>query len=398
MGRTMIRRRLSILAFALCGLIAPAAHAIDVTVDDGPVVGVRGQRAASVPIVRMTGMIEPGDADKLDAVLARIAAQNPASPGRPLTIIEMSSMGGSLPDGFQIGLTLRKYRMIAVVRRRDFCVSSCALAFLGGNMRTATAIVPYPDECNVEIGGKVAFHNFFLNSNGLRQATSADPVQSRLQGFTDARGGAALLVKYAGDMGLQPNFVANLMGRPVDDFQYIETVEQFLSFHVCPIGLERPSIPVEQQAKNICFNSLGRTQPVEKLVLTPIPMGQAKLYMLQRLQENMLASKAKGRLAAQLANGAVMRVKDEIDKLYEDLQAAGVPLPDIVGPTFEVGSRQSGVYETMCYVSLSTEAPDRFDVAIQGPRGLAGPPKEPPDNARRLFLFDRNDVINPRPR
>ncbi|MBS0548747.1 MAG: hypothetical protein JSR24_13420 [Proteobacteria bacterium] len=395
----MPRHWLSCLMLALCALAAPAAHAVDITVDEGPPAGVRGQRVGpSVPTLRLTGMIEPGDADKLESVLARIAGQGPAKSDRPLTTIEMNSMGGSLPDGFQIGLTLRKHRMIAVVRRQGLCVSSCALAFLGGNMRSTSPAAPYPDECNIEIGGKVAFHNFFLNSNGLRQATSSDPVQSRLQGFTDARGGAASLVKYAGEMGLQPNFVASLMGRPVDEFQYIETVGQFLSFHVCPIGLQRPSIPIEQQAKNVCFNSLGLTQAVQKLVVTPMTEAQAKLYLLERLQENMQASKAKGRLAAQLSNGAVMRVKDEIDKLYEDLQAAGVALPDIVGPTFEIGSRQSGVYEPMCYVSLSPTEPDKFDVAVQGPRGMTEPQRQPPGNARRLFLFDRNDVINPRPK
>jgi hypothetical protein len=124
-------------------------------------------------------------------------------------------------------------------------------------------------------------------------------------------------------------------------------------------------------------------------------LAQAKLNLLQRLQENMQSSNAKGRLAAQLANGAVMRVKDEIDRLYDDLRAAGVALPNIVGPTFEVGSKESGVYEARCYVSLSSDDPDNFDVAVQGPRGFAEPARVPPQNSRRLFLFDRDDIINP---
>jgi len=227
--------------------------------------------------------------------------------------------------------------------------------------------------------------------------TSEDPVASRIQGFADARGGIAMLAKYAGEMGLPPNFVPGIIGRPVEDFQYLETVGQFLSFHVCPIGLERPPISLEAQAKNICINSIGEPDPAVPLQTAAIPEPQAKLYLLQRLQESMQSSKAKGRLAAQLASGAVMRVQQEIDRLYDDLRVAGVALPEIVGPTFEMGRSRSGGYEPVCYVSLSPDDPDKFDVSIQGPRGLSDPSRTPPDNARRLFLFERNAVINPHP-
>jgi hypothetical protein len=382
----------ALLSWCLVCLWGPAAHAINIA--EAPSATMPAQAGTPLmPTLRVTGMIEPGDADKLSAALRRIGGLTPSKSGAPVATVELSSMGGSLPDGFEIGMLMRKSGVMAVVRQRDLCMSSCALAFLGGNVHSPSPV--YPTECNLEIGGTVAFHNFFLNSNGLRESTSVDPVQSRLQGFTDARGGTAMLAKYAGDLGLPPNFVANLIGRPVESFQYVETVGQFLSFHVCPIGIGRPAISIDVQARNICENSTGGSIPADQLVATPIPIAQAKLNLLQRVQENMQSSKSKGRLAAQLANGAVMRVKDEIDRLYEDLRAAGVALPDIVGPTFEIGSKASGTYETRCYVSLSPDDPDNFDVAMQGPRGLVEPPRLPPENARRLFLFDRDDVINP---
>jgi hypothetical protein len=369
-----------------------AAHAISIA--EAPPATMPAQPGApSMPTLRVTGMIEPGDADKLSAALGRIGGLTPSKSGAPVAAVEFSSMGGSLPDGFEIGMLMRKSGVMAVVRQHDLCMSSCALAFLGGNVRSPSSV--YPAECNLEIGGIVAFHNFFLNSNGLRESTSIDPVQSRFQGFTDARGGAAMLAKYAGFLGMPPNFVANLIGRPVEDFQYIETVGQFLSFHVCPIGIGRPAISIDMQARNICNNSIGVSGRAEALIATPMVLAQAKLNLLQRLQENMQSSNAKGRLAAQLANGAVMRVKDEIDRLYDDLRAAGVALPKIVGPTFEVGSKESGAYEAKCYVSLSSDDPDNYDVAVQGPRGFAEPSRVPPQNARRLFLFDQDDNINP---
>lgn len=347
------------------------------------------------PTLRLTGMIESGDAAKLRDMLMRVKAATPPKSTLPLATLELSSMGGSLQEGILIGELLRSLGVVAVVRKQDICLSACALALLGGNAQHTTRA--YPTDCNVEIGAKVAFHNFFLNRNGLREGTHDDPVTSRLQGFADARGGAALLVKYAGDIGLPPTFVANLMGRPVEDFQYIETIGQFLTLNICPTGLARPALPIDKQATNVCNNSIGAPLPLSVLAITPIATQQAKQYLLQRVQESMRSAKARGRLADQLASWSVMRVKEEIDKLYEDLRAAGLALPEIIGPTFEIGIDQQGNYRTACYVSLSPSDPDTYEVVVQGARGLAEPPKTPPDNARRLFLFDRNDNVNPRP-
>jgi hypothetical protein len=387
------------MAFAAMLAGAPA-HAINIAVEQvtapkplPPIPFVKPKPLPPpVPKMRLTGMIETGDAGKLEAALTEIATAAGKRDG-PLTTVELSSMGGNLIEGFGIGELLRRFRVVAVVRRGDLCLSSCALAFLGGNVHRVPSV--YPHDCNVEIGAKVAFHNFFLNRNGLRDATSADPVASRLQGFADARGGAAQLVKYAGDMGLPPNFVASLMGRPVEEFQYIETVGQFLSFHVCPIGLGQPKTPPETQARNVCINSMGGPGQPAAIEVRAIPQDQARLYLLERLQASMQASsRARGRLAAQLSSGAVMRVQAEIDRLYDDLHAAGVPLPDIVGPTFEVTGFAA---DTACYVSLSTDDADSFDVALFGPRGFTDPPHEAPENSRRLFRYDKADVVNPKP-
>jgi hypothetical protein len=398
---SMRLRWLWVAIVAAAMAFADPAQAITITVEHVqapkplppiPFVKPKPLPPAPVPRIRLTGMIETGDAAKLEAELVRIARAAGRRDG-PLTVIELSSMGGSLTEGFEIGALLRKFRLIAVVRKGDLCLSSCALAFLGGNVHHVPSV--YPNDCNVEIGAKVAFHNFFLNRHGLRDITSADPVASRLQGFADARGGAALLVKYAGDMGLPPNFVASLMGRPVEDFQYIETVGQFLSFHVCPIGLGRPSAPLDAQARNVCVNAMGSAETPPAVEVRTIPPEEAKLYLLQRLQANMQSSRARGRLAAELTLGAVMRSRAEVDRMYDDLRAAGVALPEIVGPTFEVTGLAP---DTSCYVSLSVSDTDNFDVTLFGPRGFAEPLRLPPENSPRLFLYDKNDVVNPKPR
>jgi len=344
--------------------------------------------------LRLTGMIEPGDGDRLRSILMKLTVPDGQAASGPTITIELSSKGGDLNEGFRIGFVLKTFKVVAVVRKGDICLSACALAFLGGAAGNVDAASSR--NCNLEIGGKLAFHNFSLNRNGLREVTTDDPVASRLQGFNDARGGAAMLVGYAGEMGVPPKFIARIVGRPAEEFTYVDAVGKFLSLHMCPIGLERPSIPLAMQAANVCNHSTGwlDAAPLEAVA---IPTRHAKRYVLEHLQANMLSFKVRGALADQLASAAVMRVKEAIDRLYEDLQAAGVGLPDIVGPTFEVRRRLPGGHETACYVSLSSDDPDRFDVVIQGPRGLSRPRYAPPGYGRRLFLFARDDVINPHP-
>lgn len=373
-------------------LCMTAVDAATITVNTKTVVNSKSTSALVEHGLRLTGMIEPGDGDRLRGILTKLASSGPARPDKPMVTIELSSKGGDLAEGFKIGFLLKKFRVVAVVRKGDICLSACALAFLGGaagNVRS-----PSPHNCNLEIGGKLAFHSFSLNRHGLRELTADDPVASRLQGFNDARGGAAMLVGYAGEMGIHPNFIARIVGQPTEEFTYVDTVGEFLSLSVCPIGLERPPIPLERQAGNVCNHSTGWAEPAP-LEVVAIPTRHAKRYLLEHLQASMLSLKVRGALADQLASAAVMRVDKAIDRLYEDLQAAGVSLPDIVGPTFEVRRRRAGRHEIACYVSLSADDPDRFDVVIEGARGLSWPRHAPPENARRLFLFDRDEVINP---
>ena len=369
-----------------------AAITLDTRTVATPRAGGRSARSAAQAVehrLRLTGTIGQGDADRLRGILQRLGA-SPSGPGAVPVTIELASQAGDLIEGYRVGTLLKEFGVVAVVRKGDTCDSACALAFLGGNVRNAPA--DRSARCNLEIGGRVAFHNFWLIPP-QRDGGSNDPVTSRLQGFNDATGGTARLLRYAADMGMQAKFVGDLMGRSADELQYIETVDQFLGLNICPIGLERPAIPKALQASNICNHSTGWLPADGPLQVTEIPARHAKRHLLERVQTNMQARTRAG-LAGQFSSGAVMRAGEETDRLYEDLQAAGVALPDIVGATFEVGRHRRGVYEVACFVSLSADDPDKFDVVVQTPKGLAPPPVAPLDNCRRLFLFDREAVIN----
>ncbi|MCX7360383.1 MAG: hypothetical protein NTV97_00580 [Alphaproteobacteria bacterium] len=385
----------------ICLIAAPALGPTSLALakekpDPSPPVAGAAISPLDARTIRLTGTIKDGDAARLRAMLTRAGAA--ASP-----TVELASPGGDLMEGYRLGSLLKEFAATTVVRKGDTCLSACALAFLGGSARNAAGA----NRCNLEIGGKVGFHNFWLNPNGAgsatggaRDGTSADPVMSRLQGFNEATGGAARLLRYAAEVGMQPNFVGSLMGRSADELQYIETVGQFLSLGICPIGLAPTTLSRAQEASNVCNHSTGWLDAAAPLQANEIPARKAKRRLLERVQSNMQSARSqpartKGGLAEQFESGSIMRVGGETDRLYEDLQAAGVALPDIVGPTFEVGRQRGRTFEVVCYVSLSTEDPDRFDVVVQTARGgLAQPAIAPVEGCRRLFRLDRDAVIS----
>ena len=100
----------------------------------------------------------------------------------------------------------------------------------------------------------------------------------------------------------------------------------------------------------------------------------------------------------ELAAALAARRDGILAQAYADLVAAGLPLPEIVGPVFEVGGYSAGAYDVQCHVSFSLKDPDRYDLALAGEAGLVRSSRKAPQQCRRLYLFDRQDVLNPRKR
>lgn len=103
----------------------------------------------------------------------------------------------------------------------------------------------------------------------------------------------------------------------------------------------------------------------------------------------MSSLKVKGALFEQLASYSVMRVEKSIDRLYADLRAAGVRLPEIMGPVFEVSGYRFGGEQMQCFVSLAPEDPHRFAVAIRRPTKWSHPNWGPPRECRGLYRHAR---------
>lgn len=376
------------LSASLLFLCAAATQAADIEVKTGPGAGLAA-------MIRLQGPFRQGDADTMRQILTRLKGQSKVSPDAPMAMVELSSLGGDLNEGLRIGYLFRDYNVATVVRKKDICLSACALAFLGGTSTHGPS--ERSPSHSLEIGAKLGFHAFYLNPNSAQAPTASDPVQGRRQGFIEARAATTAVMLYAADLGIDPRFVAAMMSKPQDEFAYTNTTEDFLTLRACPIGLDRPVLSPAEQALNVCNHSTGWADPATLSQVRALTARQAKRYMLENIQQNMSSLKVNGALSDQLASYPVMRDERAIDKLYADLRAAGVRLPAIVGPVFEVSGYRSGGGEAQCFVSLSPDDPGKYAVAIRRPAKWSHPNWSAPRDCRGLYLHDREAVINPRP-
>lgn len=378
---------------ALCAMPVAAAWTANFEVNTRSVPGLTARSAITTHTLRLTGMIEEGDAERLRAILAGLKAKTPPAPGKPLATIELSSRGGDLLEGFKLGYLFREFDVATVVRKGDSCLSSCALAFLGG---TISHLPPNLElGRSLEVGGSLGFHNFYLNPNHERSRSAASPQEGIAKGFNEARGGAAVLARYIAFMGIDAGFIARMLGRPPEEWEYVSSAATFIDLKICPVGFERPPVPPQTVAVNICNNATGWFTPPSALRARYLTAGEAKRHLLEEIRRNIESFNVKGPLAAQL--GAVLASRDYglIDSVYADLRRAGLVLPDIVGTTYLVSGYSAGAYGLECLVSFQSDNPDKFDLVLDGPGGGSKAVNQPPPLCPGLFAHDRDDTLNP---
>ncbi|MEI6203235.1 MAG: hypothetical protein WCP68_14900 [Enhydrobacter sp.] len=388
------RFALAIWTAVAFGLSAGSAAAASFTLDvgTGPVLNITSGVAMSR--IRITGAIVEGDAEQLAAILTRLTRSDGASHKGGRIVAELSSGGGDVYASLKMGYLFKKYNVATLVRTSDLCLSACALAFLGGTV----SHLPYhhmPDR-SIEIGGQVGFHNFIINPNSPSLGAATDASSGLVVGFALARGGSSLLVGYAAAMSLDPAFIARLLGRPSEVWEYVDVAGQFVDLMSCATGIERPQFSPTALAVNICNQATGEFS-LDKGAsdVRQLTEREAKRSLLKYVGANIDSMGLQGALAKQLAVLAASRDDRQVDTIYEDLRRAGVPLPEIVGPTFEVTGYTTGDYKMQCLVSYSMQDADRYEVAIQGPGGLSKAFKTAPQQCGRLFLFDHSYMLNP---
>jgi hypothetical protein len=380
-----------LLLVGLLSLAAPA-HAMTVTVEQRvPQTGTAPVRP-TVTTIRMTGMIERGDADSLRKTLERVKGTTAPSADGTLAIVELSSSGGDVFEGIAIGYLFREFTVGTFVRASDVCFSACALAFLGGSTLQAPGH-PGPWR-NIELGGQVGFHNMWLNQHGLRNSVRDEASNAASAGFDVARAGASLIIRYVTDLGIDAAFAARLLGRPTDQFEYIATAGSLVELQTC---LTRPVAVLaspEQQADNICSNAIGGAARSGGGGVRAMTAYEARLALLREVERQGAPSAGKSRFAERLRGVIAAQDDRDLTDLYAGLRATGLPLPDLSGTLYDVTAAPASL-RLSCKVSLPADEPDRYDLVVVGSRGLSAPAHAAPERCRWLARHAPADVINP---
>lgn len=376
---------------AFAALWSVAADAATITVESRSIPGLLPKTETVSHTIRLTGLIEAGDASKLRRILEPLRARGGGA--KPLATAQLSSKGGDFHEGLAIGYLFREFDVATVVRPEDMCLSSCALAFLGG---TREQNPPFAEPSRtIHVGAKVGFHNFFLSSPADLAAQSRNAQEGVVTGFNVARGGAAALVAYAARMALDPAFIARMMGMPPDAWEYVDSSQAFLELKVCPVGLEKLSTNLTVIATNICnhvASGMGYATPQQA---RPLSQREARRHLLEGVLDTARAASPKNPFVVQLS--AVLQSRDDglVETIYEGLRTSGVTLPVVKSNNYEVTGYSLAGAPMDCHVSISRENPARYDVVLTSNQRLIPPFRKPPAECPLVFLFDPDEHLHP---
>jgi hypothetical protein len=234
----------------------------------------------------------------------------------------------------------------------------------------------------------------WLNQLGLQNSARAEASTAAVAGFDMARAGASRIIRYLTDMGIDGGFAARLLGRPVDQVDYIATAGSFIELQTC---LTRPvavTASVERQADNICSNSIGPAARSGGGRVRPVTVHAARLALLREVERQVTYSTTNSRFIDRFRAVVAAGEETALTGLYDNLRAVGLPLPDLSGTTYDVTPMPASL-KLSCKVSLPGDHPDSYDLVMVGPNGLSAPPRAAPERCRWMARHAPADTINP---
>jgi uncharacterized protein YecT (DUF1311 family) len=132
------------------------------------------------PHLRVEGWIEPGDNDRLTSLL-REELPNWQFDMFNEVVVSLNSPGGDFYEGLAMSDTIASFAVTTFVGPDDKCLSSCAIAFLGGQNITTRNNPPWPSRF-VHDTAVVGFHAPFSSITASIPIPVGTPLTDRLTG------------------------------------------------------------------------------------------------------------------------------------------------------------------------------------------------------------------------
>lgn len=166
--------------------------------------------------LRLEGPIVPGDGDRLAALLAEKLATRTDLFNN--TVVSLNSDGGDFYEGLKIADAISRNAVSTYVGRGDRCLSSCAIAFLGGQNVELRGRPPAPSRF-LHAEGTLGFHSPFSDLPAAMQIPDGMPFSQALGGqmanqfYGQAQAAINEVAKRMSGWNLSPDFVFRMLGK-----------------------------------------------------------------------------------------------------------------------------------------------------------------------------------------
>ena len=235
---------LAVLALAHLDIRLSAAHAGEVSIEN-----------SDMCTVRLTGVIEPGDTDKVAQGLASATGQKMHEASVRNTVVCLRSPGGSYDEGVKLATYFIDHAVQTAVEADASCISACAVAFMGGSENHYESV--HMASRNLHIAGKLGFHAPFVElppgqyseKTIQKSYAAAFSALARLAGMKPRHQSTEPII--------DANLIAAMAANGPDEAFFIDTVGKASRFGIELIGGSKPSQTQLGHLCNVCENIFG---------------------------------------------------------------------------------------------------------------------------------------------
>ena len=187
---------------------------------------------ADGPNLRVEGRIEPGDNDKLSELLSEELPDRNHDMFNNV-VVSFDSEGGDFYEGLALSDTIADFAVTTFVGPGDMCLSSCAIAFLGGQNVMTRGNPPWPKRYLHE-DAIVGFHAPFSSIPVLIPVPDGTPLTKELTGqlagsfYGQAQSAINEIARRMLGWDLSPDFVFEMLTKRSFEADMRPIAEQFL--------------------------------------------------------------------------------------------------------------------------------------------------------------------------